>query len=145
MAKVLLAFALLSFFSATAKANFTGSWNGTATAYDDQGRATFCPSAGFHFTHTANNFSLNYGSVDCGQFKETWRAVTLMIQGTDLFWNGQKIGNITDTKFYTEHASNTQLKEIYSMELKADGIKFEQQFIDANGKVVFNLRGNLKK
>ena len=93
MKKVLAIFMILS--SSLALADFSGKHQGSGRQYDSDGLNIECSEASITITQSSDKIELGALIFQCGENIGIWEPLEFSIQGTNLFLEGKKVGDIS--------------------------------------------------
>lgn len=93
---MILATTLIALSAQAHAANLTGTWTGSGTAVDHEGKNIACESVVLKITHTATSFSVN-SEFNCSGNAVALPGATMEIKGNEIFDKGVKAGTISDS------------------------------------------------
>lgn len=123
--------------------DLTGVWTGTGEAHDSDGQSYPKCSFDFEFTQTKTELNLISGSYDCG-FTRDYSPFTIEIQGNDLIFNGQKIGEINGNRAHAFVAGSGVSAE-YTIELIDSKLKYQEILKFTGESKTLTVNGVLSK
>lgn len=138
---------MISAFTMAILTNFGGHWVGSGQAWDQGGWASDCPQIEFHSVQHENTIDIQAGVLNCKSLKTTWKPHQVQIQGDELWYNGEKIGTISETQVHTESVSpKNKMKQIFDFEIQGDQMFYHERWTDLSGqKEYLWVKGLLKR
>lgn len=129
--------------------SFSGVWSGPGQAImspgDSSEKQRACSEIAIHLEQKPQSIELRAGHYLCQDLQAEYSAASFSIDGSDLIWNGKKVGTIYPHEIqitYVDPADNVTFKLSWS--LGQENLDYKEQWIDGQGRLRLLVSGQLK-
>ena len=127
---------LLSLMTGIANADFSGEWEGTGKAWDSTGWEADCEIIQVELRQTSTKLQRLSGGSKCGTMTTTNDPIELEIRGTELWFSGTKVGDITNETISIAASSGPFTVTYRARLIDSKTLSYEEKLSGENGFLI---------
>lgn len=125
------------------KADFSGQWEGTGRAWASTSWKADCEIIQVEVRQTPTKLQRHSGGAKCGTLTTTEDPIELEIRGNELWFDDNKVGNISDTSLSITAASGPFTVSYRARLIDSKTISYEEKLSGNDGYLI--IQGTLRR